>query len=351
MSTKPVRFDESSMTTLIEYVGPFNRDAFVSISEEDFQKAVDKALEVLPAEVVGNLAVPVQAIIDLATAASGDRGYDATGLLTLKTGLAGDIERVYGPALFAAEDGRTTVIRIGKTILPVAQTDTTVSVGNLAGKLRLSTVTTQDGERARVTAVLKTGETAFEVAVLLAADSDYTVDDIEDGLSSGEPLATYLRPLAPGGKFIKLGDLDPGMYEIKAIVESSKPEYGRFRIELIDGKIVSPNTYLKTRIDSLANAGLGADGISSFYAGKFLWIISKEIKGNKSYVNCQITDSNDNPAPALKPAAKASSLPTAAAAGKSPDTMAANIMARIKKAAASPVKDQVTQDQFVDVAF
>ncbi len=348
MSTKPVRFDESSLTTLLEYVGPFERGVYVSVSGLDFHDAIEKALVDLPAEVVGNLAAPAMAIVDLATAASAGRGYDATGLITLKTGLTGDIERIYGPALFAAEDGRTTVIRIGKTILPVAQTDTTVSVGNLAGKLRLSTVTTPDGDRARVTAVLKDDTNAFEVSVLLAAESDYSADDIEDGLASGEPLATYLRPLASGGKFVKLGDLDPGMYEIAGIVESSKPEYGRFRIELVNGKVVSPNTYLKTRIDSLANAGLGVEGISQFYAGKYLWIISKDTKGNKSYVNCQITDGSDNTAPALTPAAKAPSLP---AAGKDPDTMAANILTRFKQATASPAKPQVTQDQFVDVAF
>jgi hypothetical protein len=93
---------------------------------------------------------------------------------------------------------------------------------------------------------------------------------------------------------------------------------------------------------------LGVEGISQFYAGKYLWIISKDLKGNKSYVNCQITDGSDNTAPALTPAAKAPSLP---AAGKDPDTMAANILTRFKQATASPAKPQVTQDQFVDVAF
>lgn len=334
MSKTVIKFDDSSLTAFLGFAGQFTPESpsspYVSLGMVEFAAIIETALTQIPAEVVGTLAAPATGLVDLVTAASAGRGYDETALLTLKTDVTGGVERVYGPAMFAAEDGRTTVIRIGKNVFPVAQTDTTVSVGTLSGRLRFSTSSNGVEDRLRVTAVFKDDQDqAYDVSVVLSADNAYTQDEIEDGLASGEPLATYLRPVVAGGKFVKLGDLEVGMYQIAAIVESAKPEFGRFKIELIDGKIVSLNQFLKTRIDGLANAGMDAAGLTSYYAGKYLWIISKEVKGSKSYVTCQICDGDGDTAPALTPAATPKpGLPPAAP--KSHPVTAADILSRFK---------------------
>lgn len=366
MSTKSViKFDDSSLTAFLSFAGrfaPSSSGQYVSLGMAEFAAIIQKAMTQIPAEVVGTLAAPATGLVDLVTAAAGGRGgVDDSALLTLKVDATGGVERVYGPAMFAAEDGRTTVIRIGKNIYPVAQTDTTVSVGTLSGRLRFSTSSNGFEDRLRVNAIFKDADDqSFEVSVVLAEGSEYTQDEIEDGLSSGEPLATYLRPVVAGGKFVKLGDLEPGMYQIAAIVESAKPEFGRFKIELIDGKVVSLNQFLKTRIDGLANAGMDAAGLTSYYAGKFLWIISKEVKGSKSYVTCQICDGDGDTAPALNPAAtpKPGLPPAPTAAKPALDPRIASILARASggpaNAAVSPkptAADPLTADKYDDIPF
>lgn len=306
MSKSVIRFDDSSLTAFLSFAGrfaPSSSGQYVSLGMPEFAAIIENALTQIPAEVVGTLAAPATGLVDLVTAAAGGRGgVDESALLTLKVDATGGVERVYGPALFAAEDGRTTVIRIGKNIYPVAQTDTTVSVGTLSGKLRFSTTSYGTDDRLRVNAILKdSADQSYEVSVVLAADSSYTQDDIEDGLASGEPLAFYLRPVVAGGKFCNLRDLEPGIYEIAAIVDAVNSKFDRFKIELVDGRITGLNKQLDLKIEGLANAGLDTPALSRHYAGKFLWIIGVQRKGDKSYVDVQILDSNDldNSSPAL----------------------------------------------------
>lgn len=364
-----IKFDDASLTALLSFAGPLTpaspSSPYVSIGMGEFAKMIQSALaQDIPDSAVGNLAAPATGLVELVNAASGGRGgIDDSALLTLKVDITGGVDRVYGPALFAADDGRTTVIRIGKNIFPVAQTDTTVSVGHLSGRLRFSTASNGVDDRLRVNAVFKdSADQSYEVSVVLSEGNEYTQDDIEDGLASGEPLATYLRSVGAGGKFVKLGDLDEGMYQIAAIVDSAKPEYGRFKIELIDGKVVSLNQYLKTRIEGLANAGMDSAQLTGFYAGKYLWIISKETKGNKSYVSCQITDGDDNTKPAIAVAPPKPGLPpapAAAAPGKDRATMAADILARFTAAggpanaavSSKPAADPLTADKYDDIPF
>lgn len=321
-----VKFDDSAFTPFLSQYGPYAPDTYVDFGSETFSEIYNSLVQSgsLPEAIVQNLAEPAATLSVLATMANPDGAIDETGLLTVKTDEEGLVSRVYGPGLFSDGAGGI-VLRIGKNILPATHKGTTVTVGELSGRLRFSVVQAGDEERLRVVLPLKHSvqpETVYECAVLLAAGIDCTQADIEDGLDAGEPLCAYLRPATGGGgKFIKLGDLDQGDHAIAGVVESDKPEYGRFRFELADGRIVNLNTYLKTQVEGLAAAGMSAEKLSGFYAGKKLRVLSKEIKGNRCFVKCQIiTDAplqlgaaklaSTPKLPAAKPAAAAKRTPT-----------------------------------------
>lgn len=374
MSKNVIRFDDSSLTALLSFAGQLTpaspSSPYVSLGMGEFAKMIESALaQDIPDSTVGNLAVPATGLVYLVNAAAGGRGgIDDSALLTLKLDATGGVDRVYGPAMFAADDGRTTVIRIGKNVYPVAQTGTTISVGYLSGDLRFSTSSYGTDERLRVNAILKDAEDQrYEVSVVLSADNSYTQDDIEDGLASGAPLATYLRPLGAGGKFCNLRDLEPGIYEIAAVVDAVNSKFDRFKIELVDGRITGLNKALERQIEGLANAGLDTPALSRHYAGKFLWIISVTRTGDKSKVDARFLsrDDLDNtagsavvaapPKPGLPPAPAAA----AAAPGKDRATMAADILARFKAAggpanaavSSRPAADPLTADKYDDIPF
>ena len=299
-------------------------------------------------EFVTRLAGPVLAIEQLISIAAGnlettDRELDTKAVLTLFIDPeTGDVTKAFGPALFA-NDGKV-VIRFGKNFIPVVTQGDRVTVGECVGRVHFESGESSEGVYLKGSLRLKSPavdgqDDVYIIPLIFARGTDITPGDIVDSLESGSALADFLQSAQGGGKYAKLADLEIGEdFEIAGIDGSGNPAYGQYRIELVDGRIVSLNQELRVKVEGLASAGL--EIATRHFAGKYLRILKKDYKGGKNYVKAQIVNLQPVALGAARvaaelPAAEPKQLPAAAA---KPTSFVQDRLSKLKaKVATTPV--------------
>jgi len=359
-------FDNASLVPFFsDAAGLFTPDSkgYAGVGYQDIEAICENLVaEFEDSGYVLRLAGPVLAIqqlLEAATSLDGAAAVDNSSVLTLFVEPeTGEVTKVFGPALFA-NDGKV-VIRFGKNFIPVTTQGDRVTVGDYTGRVDFESGESSEGVYLKGALSLKVshvdGEVSeFVIPAIFPRGTDLSPRDIKDSLESGSTLADFLQSAQGGGKYVRLADLEVGAeYEIAGIDGSGNPAYGQYRIELVDGRIVSLNQALKVKVEGLASAGL--EIASRHFAGKYLRILKKDFKGGKNYVTAQVI--NLQPV-AMGAARVAAELPAAtpkqlpAAEAPKPVSFAENRLAamRAKVQAKTPVAADPLTDKYDAIPF
>jgi hypothetical protein len=214
-------------------------------------------------------------------------------------------ERVYTPALFSKTDDdgvKHLVLKIGNNSVLVNQDGENFSVGDFKGSLDFVNRQTTDSTILNVMLRLKNATHTFVIPCVLPDKVDYTRDDIEVHIESGKGFAELLREVGSGQSFIKLRDLDEGLYPILDVLEPEGKMYGRFELSLAEGN-VTPNAKLNKSLESYLAMCESFETFKQFFKTQSLRIISKEEKQDgRVFVNAVFVKNNAGQAKVLKPA-------------------------------------------------
>lgn len=209
-------------------------------------------------------------------------GEDPPLLLLLKIGLDGAVERAYPPAVFAAVDKRTPVLKWGNRLLPIEhQADDYYTCNGVRMRAKVETVL----GRNEVTLRLKDGDNLFDFRGITNPDCPKTDDDYDRGNAA---LQDFLYPVNVGGgsQYVALKHLELGEHSI-AKIEESESKFSNFELILANGDRVSPNAALKREIGPLIELS-GMEAANRFYQGSVLQVLEKREKEGKVFVTCRI---------------------------------------------------------------
>jgi hypothetical protein len=357
--TETIIFDASAFDSLLAFATGLT-PGYHEFGEEFFAQLISNAEALgFPADALTSVAKSANALSEFVTDANPDGSPDFNSLLSIKVGSAGNIERIYVPAIF--RDGDAIVLKAGKNTIGCGQKGDKLVVGGLTGKIKLKGAKSEDGrEYTTITVRLRDAsdedtDRVYVVRALNDPDNDYPEDIVETALEKGESLAQFLCQIGSGaGRFVKLRDMELGDYELAGIIEPEGLKYGRFELMLADGRSVSPNKPLHSQIEGFYNA-LGGDlnALSDFYAGQLLRILKKTTKGNRVFVDAMLVNPKVNALAAkttAKPASTTPSIPSAptttstATAQKTTNHAAASTNGQSPVAASVAVADKPTED-------
>lgn len=213
--------------------------------------------------------------------------------------------QVYTPAMFCKTDDdgvKHLILKIGNNSVIVGQDGEEFKVGDLKGALRYVSSQSADGKDIlKVQLGLKNKTHSFVIPCILPDKVDYTQDDIEVHIDSGNSFAELLREVGSGSSFIKLRDLEEGIYPILGVVEPEGKKYGRFEIQIAEGN-VTPNSKLNKSLEAYLSMCESFDTFNTFFQTQSLRIISKEEKSDgRVFVNAVFVKNNAGQAKVLKP--------------------------------------------------
>ena len=250
----------------------------------------------------------VQGLQDLVTLAGNSLVESDPSLVAVQF-TEGLPSRAYAPALFQSkpqDDGSTFLaLKIGNNIIKVEVTTndddvTSYNFGKLKGDApKLVTKKSADGLKDFLTASVKFKSPSGDFYIIpCILDGDYKESDIDEALDAGEPLEQYLRVIGSGKSYLRLKDLELGVYPILDVLEPPRKQFGRFELVLAEGN-VTPNASLNRDMEawySNMEAGLSGEMIfeefRNFFKARTLNIISKIEKDNKVYVTAKFVKLN-----------------------------------------------------------
>lgn len=340
-------FDSASLVSFFANsakVFPTNAKGYAPVSIAGISEICDE----LVAEFEGDddfalkLAAPVLAVeqlLNIATASDPAIEVDESSIMTVLVDQdMGVVAKVFGPGIFALDD--TTVIRFGDNFIPVQVKGDRVKVGEVVGRLHFEKVEYKDGDFLKGSLYLKVSDdTTYAVPLVFPRDTTMSPIDIVDSLEAGAPLSDFLASAkGGGGKYVKLGDLEVGgEYEIAGIDGTGNPSWGQYRIELVDGRIVSLNSALKNAIEPAARENL--EKVSRRYTGKVLKIYDKSPRKDGGWdVKARVI----NPQPlSLGAALESSQLPSTASPKALPPANKLEAMRARLKTKAAPAEEPV----------
>jgi hypothetical protein len=220
--------------------------------------------------------------------------------------------QVYTPALFAKTDDdgvKHLILKIGNNSVIVKQNGESFEVGDLKGSLRyVNSKTADDNLILKVQLGLKNATHSFVIPCILPDKVDYTQDDVEVHIDSGKALAELLREVGSGSSYIKLRDLNEGVYPILDVLEPEGKLYGRFELVLAEGN-VTPNSKLNKSLEAYLSMCENFDSFKQFFRTQAIRVISKEEKSDgRVFVNAVFVKNTSGQVKALNPS-KAEIIP------------------------------------------
>ena len=233
----------------------------------------------------------VQGLQDLVTLAGNSLVESDPSLVAVQF-TEGLPSRAYAPALFQSkpqDDGSTFLaLKIGNNIIKV---NSDYSFGEVKGEApKLVTKKSADGLKDVLTASVKFKSLSGDFYIIpCILDGDYKESDIDEALDAGEPLEQYLRVIGSGKSYLRLKDLELGVYPIIDVLEPEGKKYGRFELVLAEGN-VTPNTSLNRDMEAWLSTGMTFEEFRTFFKARALSIVSKVEKDNKVYVTAKFVN-------------------------------------------------------------
>lgn len=257
-------------------------DTYVNYTFSELEEIVENAS--FPSTAEGKIFDVLQGLQDLITLADNDIIERSEEVLTVRF-KEGNPDQIYVPALFASKpdaDGNVSLtLKVGNTQIRVSDEFT---FGNLTGDQPSVSVTKTEGGKERISCTVKfKNKTSIYIIPCVIAEG-VTGDRLEESLDVGHPLKGFLRELGSGKSYLKLKDLDLGIYPILDILEPEGKKYGRFEIVLKQGN-VTPNTALNKALEAFLSTGESFESMREFFKNRALKIVSKMEKDNKTFVN------------------------------------------------------------------
>jgi len=224
--------------------------------------------------------------------------FDVNSLLLCKVDEG--VPTIFPPAFFASPENQL-LLKSGNNAVEATQEGEILTLGKCVGKI----VVKEKGYISiYVKVVVKTAsaeEKVFFVPAVLSeelasvnlSETELSVkaEEIVAALESGEPLASFLRVLGEGGMFVKLRDLDLGVYPLAGVEYIKEPKFPgqNWLLVLADGRKLSPNAYLKTILNALLERLDSVDKVSVLISHQQLEVRSKKYEGGKCYVKCSLS--------------------------------------------------------------
>ena len=264
-------------------------DTYVKYTFQQLEEIVENA--VFPSTAETKIFDVLQGLQDLITLADKDIIERSDQVLTVRF-KEGNPDQIYAPALFASKpdaDGNVSmVLKVGNTQIRVSDEFT---FGDLQGDQPSVSVTKVEGGKERINCTIKfKNKTAIYIIPCVIAEG-VTGDRLEESLDVGHHLKGFLRELGSGKSYLKLKDLELGIYPILDILEPEGKKYGRFEIVLAEGN-VTPNTALNKALEAFLSTGESLESLRTFFKGRSLKIVSKTEKDNKVFVNAVFTNAS-----------------------------------------------------------
>ncbi len=162
--------------------------------------------------------------------------YNPNNVLLVKAA-DGVLSEVYGPGIFS--DGSNIVLKVGANHCILTQKGDRLTVGNLQGKISVSSKVDSVGVEYPLAQVsfISPDKEIFKVRIALdGKNEEVTVGNLEAAILSEESLLPYLAPIpAP---VLKMHELGIGEWEVRAI-SSNEGEYGiSHKLHLSTGQVV-----------------------------------------------------------------------------------------------------------------
>jgi hypothetical protein len=264
-------------------------DTYVKYTFQQLEEIVENA--VFPSTAETKIFDVLQGLQDLITLADKDIIERSDQVLTVRF-KEGNPDQIYAPALFASKpdaDGNVSmVLKVGNTQIRVSDEFT---FGDLQGDQPSVSVTKVEGGKERINCTIKfKNKTAIYIIPCVIAEG-VTGDRLEESLDVGHHLKGFLRELGSGKSYLKLKDLELGIYPILDILEPEGKKYGRFEIVLAEGN-VTPNAALNKALEAFLSTGESLESLRTFFKGRSLKIVSKTEKDNKVFVNAVFTNAS-----------------------------------------------------------
>jgi hypothetical protein len=267
-------------------------DTYVNYTFQQLEEIVEDA--VFPPTAESKVLDVLQGLQDLITLADNDIIERSEQVLTVRF-KEGNPDQIYAPALFASKpdaDGNVNMIlKVGNTQIKVSDEFT---FGDLQGDQPSVSVTKVEGGKERISCTVKFKNSTSIYIIPCVIAEGVTGDRLEESLDVGHPLKGFLREIGSGKSYLKLKDLELGVYPILDILEPEGKKYGRFEIVLAEGN-VTPNTALNKALEAFLSTGESLESLRTFFKGRSLKIVSKTEKdNNKTFVNAVFTNATSS---------------------------------------------------------